>query len=72
MSIHVHNCPFCGYHDVEIDEVGPGEIAVVCGDCQCIGPVAGDVAGAIKLWNFPSRLATYVQEAKNKNEDLAA
>jgi hypothetical protein len=55
MSIHVHNCPFCEYVDVEIDEVGVAEFAVTCNECRCIGPIAGDIMSAIAAWNNAPR-----------------
>lgn len=51
MSITIHDCPFCGWHDVEIGEVTVGEYAVECNECRCIGPITGDVMGAISAWN---------------------
>ena len=47
-------CPFCNHEDVEIGEVEPGTIAVDCPECQCIGPFADTVDGAIVLWNRPT------------------
>lgn len=49
--IVIKNCPFCNWHDVEIDETGPGEFAVCCPECETIGPVAYDVNDSIKRWN---------------------
>lgn len=51
-------CPFCGYHDVEIDEIEIGSYAVDCPDCRCIGPYGGDIMGAIREWNRAPRPAT--------------
>ncbi len=47
----IHACPFCGHDDVEIDEVGVTEYAVTCPECRCIGPITGDIMGAIAAWN---------------------
>lgn len=45
-------CPFCGHDDVEIDEIGIGEYAVCCPECETIGPVdRTSPMGAIRLWN---------------------
>ena len=70
MSIVIENCPFCGHVDVEIDEVGHSEFAITCAECRCIGPITGDIMSAITAWNFPSRLATLVVEAKNNDERI--
>jgi len=51
MSLTVDKCPFCDYDDVEIGEVSPGEFAVDCPECRCIGPVCGDVMESIAKWN---------------------
>lgn len=56
MSLTVHNCPFCGHDDVEIDEVGPAEYAVTCPECRAIGPISGDIMGAIAAWNKAGRI----------------
>jgi len=55
MSITVHNCPFCDHDDVEIGEVSIGEYAVECNECRCIGPIDGDIMGAIAAWNRAPR-----------------
>ena len=47
----INSCPFCGAEDVEIDEVRPGEYAVDCPECECIGPIKPEVMSAIKAWN---------------------
>ena len=70
MSIQINDCPFCGYADVEIDEVGVAEFAVTCPECRCIGPITGDIMSAISAWNFPTRLATLVVEVKNNDERI--
>ena len=57
----IHACPFCGHDDVEIDEVGVTEYAVTCPECRCIGPITGDIMGAIGAWNGSvNREAAYV------------
>ena len=55
MSIIVHNCPFCNHDDVEIGEVSIGEYAVDCPECRAIGPIEGDIMGAIAAWNRAPR-----------------
>lgn len=45
------NCPFCGYHDIEIDEIELGIHAVCCPECETIGPSAPHVMDAISQWN---------------------
>jgi len=60
MSIHVSGCPFCDYDDVEITEVSPGEFAVDCPDCRCIGPILGEPMEAIAKWNDAPRRADQV------------
>lgn len=48
-------CPFCGYDDVEIDEIDMGIIAICCPDCQTIGPHQDGthtVEQAISKWNL--------------------
>lgn len=47
----INPCPFCGIEDVEIDEVRPGEYAVDCPECECIGPIKPEVMEAISAWN---------------------
>lgn len=54
MTITIHPCPFCGWHDVEICEVEPGRIAIDCPECECIGPFADSVDDAAAKWNKPS------------------
>jgi hypothetical protein len=51
----IHNCPFCGHDDVEIDEVGICEYAVDCPECSAIGPICGTVMQAILDWNRAPR-----------------
>ncbi len=51
MSLTIHNCPFCGHEDVEIGEVAISEYAVDCQECRAIGPICGDIMGAIDAWN---------------------
>ena len=55
MSIVIHNCPFCDNFDVEIGEVMTEEYAVECTECHRIGPVVGDIMGAISAWNKAPR-----------------
>lgn len=49
--ITVQPCPFCGWHDVEIDEIEPGRFAVDCPECEAIGPFADTQLDAIDAWN---------------------
>lgn len=51
MSIIVHDCPFCGYTDVVIDEPTPLSYSVGCPECDSVGPSCTTVNGAINLWN---------------------
>ena len=55
MSITVSPCPFCNHDDVEIGEVSISEYAVECNECRCIGPIEGDIMGAIAAWNRAPR-----------------
>lgn len=49
--IVIKNCPFCNWHDVEIDEIAIGQYAVCCPD-RCAKPsVSTDVNEIIKRWN---------------------
>jgi Lar family restriction alleviation protein len=52
-TITVLPCPFCGYHDVEIDEIDMGICAVLCPECQTIGPHEDTptAEAAISAWN---------------------
>lgn len=48
-------CPFCGYDDVELDEIDRECFAVCCPECECIGPVSRlNIEEAIELWNVPA------------------
>ena len=47
----INKCPFCGFDDVEIDEIDIRIFAVVCPECECIGPIAPEVMTAIEQWN---------------------
>lgn len=72
MTVEIKNCPFCGHEDVEIDEISPSEFSITCPECRTIGPASGDVMGAIAAWNFPSRLATLVIEAREQHKEPTA
>lgn len=50
-TIHIAACPFCGFDDVEIDEVRIGEFAVDCPKCEAIGPIKPSEMEAISYWN---------------------
>lgn len=60
-------CPFCGFDDVEIDEVGTSEFAIDCPECRAIGPIVGSVIEAINLWNVraPERLRNIKSEPRD-------
>ena len=47
-------CPFCGYADIEVDEIELGIIAICCPECMAIGPHqdgSQSVELAIQKWN---------------------
>lgn len=51
-AITVNACPFCGWHDVQIDETSPGRYQVTCPECEAIGPASEvSVDMAVMLWN---------------------
>lgn len=60
-------CPFCGFNDVEIDEVVISEFAIDCPECRAIGPITGSVMEAINLWNVraPERLRNIKAESRD-------
>ncbi len=44
-------CPFCGYQEIEIDEIDLGVYAVSCPVCLCVGPVSFESPEhASELW----------------------
>lgn len=49
-TIFIDCCPFCGFDDVEIGEVGP-EFSIDCPECQAMGPVKPSEMEAISYWN---------------------
>ncbi len=49
--IQILPCPFCGHEDVEIGEIGLGEFAVDCPECQAIGPITDNIMSAIHDFN---------------------
>ena len=51
MAVIVSGCPFCGYDDVQIDEVDISQFAVTCPDCMATGPLRNDVMLSIADWN---------------------
>lgn len=54
-AITILPCAFCGYDDVEIDEIDTGIIAVCCPKCKTIGPHtdgAHSTEQAIQKWNI--------------------
>lgn len=50
-TIFIDRCPFCGFDDVQIGEVRPGEFAVDCPECEAIGPIKPSEMEAISYWN---------------------
>jgi Lar family restriction alleviation protein len=53
-AITILPCAFCGYDDVEIDEIDTGIIAICCPECRTIGPHQDGVQTteeAIEKWN---------------------
>lgn len=47
-------CPFCGDEFIpilDVVEVQDGRLAVKCGNCGAIGPLAETPEEAVKLWN---------------------
>lgn len=46
-------CPFCGEPEGVVDEISPGQFAVICQDpdCGAIGPAASVQQVAVNLWN---------------------
>lgn len=50
-TIFIDRCPFCGFDDVQIDEVRPGEFSVDCPECEAMGPVKPSEMEAISYWN---------------------
>ena len=46
-------CPFCNGTNLSVDDISPRVWAVVCEDCDTIGPnpVAQDQERAVELWN---------------------
>jgi len=61
----INPCPFCNHDDVELDEVRPGEYAVDCPECECIGPIQSEIMEAIKFWNMAERFSPNKPEVKN-------
>lgn len=48
----VRACPFCGFDDVQLDEVDRQCFAVVRPECECIGPISREnIEEAIAMWN---------------------
>jgi hypothetical protein len=65
----IRNCPFCDHTDVEIGEITPGQIAVDCPECGCIGPYGDTVDEAIRRWNAPhARNLSLEHEVRKINE----
>jgi len=50
-TIFIDRCPFCGFDDVQIGEVRPGEFSVDCPECEAMGPVKPSEMEAISYWN---------------------
>lgn len=51
ITIFIDRCPFCGFDDVQIGEVRPGEFSVDCPECEAIGPIKPSEMEAISYWN---------------------
>jgi hypothetical protein len=50
--MEIKSCPFCGFEDVELDEVDIGCFCVCCPSCSTIGPLSKvSIEDAIKHWN---------------------
>lgn len=65
--IVIHDCPFCGHSDVEIDEVQPYEYAICCPECRAIGPIRNDIVSTISAWN---KAARPLNETHETNHDI--
>jgi len=53
-AITILPCPFCGYDDVEIDEIDKGIHAICCPECRTIGPHCDgeqSIERAVERWN---------------------
>lgn len=50
-TIFIDRCPFCGFDDVQIGEVRPGEFSVDCPECEAMGPIKPCEMEAISYWN---------------------
>lgn len=50
-TIFIDRCPFCGFDDVQISEVCPGEFSVDCPECEAMGPIKPSEMEAISYWN---------------------
>lgn len=51
-AITVNPCPFCGHDDVQMDEVDLECYAVVCPECEAMGPINREsIEAAIEQWN---------------------
>lgn len=46
-----YQCPFCSFDDVQIDEVRQKEFAVICPECEAIGPIKASITTAVDAWN---------------------
>lgn len=50
-TIFIDRCPFCGFDDVQIGEVRPGEFSVDCPECEAMGLIKPSEMEAISYWN---------------------
>lgn len=50
-TIFIDRCPFCGFDDVRIGDVRPGEFSVDCPECEAMGPIKPSEMEAISYWN---------------------
>lgn len=46
MTITVLACPFCDHDDVQLDEVDVRCFAVICPECETIGPISRENIGS--------------------------
>lgn len=64
MSHENQPCPFCGFDDVEIDEIDRGVFAVTCPECNATGPWDYNTPyGALAAWNLRVPRVTSEPEA---------
>jgi len=60
----INSCPFCGGHNLKLEQVNVGPLAVSC-SCGARGPLASKPPGAVNLWNHrgqPTSIKTTIHE----------